>query len=312
MTQPAPTGQQAIKALFDLSIRFEGVLDALSKGFPSPIPPDQLAQMSRDFISLRHAVNDFINPPFVTSERVRDQLYSIGGIVKGHFVGTNDAHFNEYIAKDIIALRNSLNSEFCLGFAQRFYQDNIDVVVGPAYGEISLAVWTAYHLSWLRPDRPEVLFTFSQPEEIEVLAPRESENEGAILKHGHMRVFQGEKLILRRSGFILRPDFIKAVRGKRVLVVVNVFTTGGSAKRTAEAVVAAGGIVVGIATWVDRGNVPLEYLGVPRFESLLTIQSQVWTEEECLKSGPCSQGIKPNTDLGHGAAFLARQKQKVS
>lgn len=309
MTQPSLAGLPSLVRFYDLARQFTDIVSATAGTGLSPCEADEAKPLVEEMLILQHEVSRFLKPPLVTSQRVRDLLYSRGCIVSGHFVGTNYVHFNDYVAKDRGALFNSLNSEVCLGGAQRFSKDDIDVVVGPALGEISLAAWTAHHLSWLRPERPEVLSTFAQQnDEILMNVKRDDESRWIELPFSHkFQLQKGEKLILRRPGFILRPDFVRAVKGKRVLVVVNVFTTGGTAKRTAEAVVAAGGIVVGVVTWVDRGNVTAKDLGVPRFESLYTIKSEVWTEEECLKSGPCSQGVQPSVELGHGKEFLARR-----
>jgi orotate phosphoribosyltransferase len=54
--------------------------------------------------------------------------------------------------------------------------------------------------------------------------------------------------------------------GDRVVVVEDVITTGGSAKRAVEAVRLAGGTVVGVIAVVDReegGREAIEALGIP-------------------------------------------------
>ena len=87
---------------------------------------------------------------------------------------------------------------------------------------------------------------------------------------------QSGTLCLRR-GFAIDP-------GQRVLVVEDVITTGGSAKETADLVSSQGGIVVGYASIVDRG----ECHDLSPLVSLLQIHPQVFSEADCVL---CKQGI---------------------
>lgn len=87
---------------------------------------------------------------------------------------------------------------------------------------------------------------------------------------------QAGSLCLRR-GFEISP-------GQRVLVVEDVITTGGSARETADLVASTGGIVVGFASIVDRG----ECRDLSPLISLLQIHPQVMSESECAL---CKLGI---------------------
>jgi orotate phosphoribosyltransferase len=104
---------------------------------------------------------------------------------------------------------------------------------------------------------------------------------------------------------IYEPD----IRGKRVLVVEDVLTSGGSAKRVVEAVKVLDGQVVGLAALCNRGRVTAEAVGgVPIF-SLLDVEMEMFPEEECpicKEKGPDSV----RTDLGKGAEWLRMKAVK--
>jgi len=86
------------------------------------------------------------------------------------------------------------------------------------------------------------------------------------------------KMTLRR-GFAVEPS-------ERVLVVEDVVTTGGSAKEVIEIVKAAGGIVVGVGSVIDRTGGTMDF-GVP-FRPALSMEVVSWTADECPL---CKEGL---------------------
>ncbi|MPM58961.1 Orotate phosphoribosyltransferase [bioreactor metagenome] len=86
------------------------------------------------------------------------------------------------------------------------------------------------------------------------------------------------KMTLRR-GFAVEP-------GEHVLVVEDVVTTGGSAKEVIEIVKAAGGIVVGVGSVIDRTGGTMDF-GVP-FRPALSMEVISWAADECPL---CRQGL---------------------
>jgi orotate phosphoribosyltransferase len=86
------------------------------------------------------------------------------------------------------------------------------------------------------------------------------------------------RMTLRR-GFTVRP-------GERVLVVEDVVTTGGSTRETCEALRAAGALVVGAASIIDRSAGRAD-VGVPRF-ALATLDVPAVAPAACPL---CAQGI---------------------
>jgi len=245
-----------------------------------------------------------------TPERTRELLTKSGAIIEDHFVGTNDKHFSVYVAKDRAARLTSVVSELCEGIAERFAGNDIDAVIAPAVGGISLSQWTAHHITRLRPDRPEVLALYSEHEEM-VLRERKIGGKPFSIRVSTdevVHIGEGQKLLLRLSSFALKRGFDGDVRGKRVLEVEDILTTGGSAARTAQAIVRAGGILVGLGVLVNGAGIKAADIGVDRLEALMNFERKLFSEEECARTGLCAKGIPVNTEFGHGAEFLARRQ----
>ncbi len=87
---------------------------------------------------------------------------------------------------------------------------------------------------------------------------------------------QGSDLALRR-GFSIK-------KGQRLLVVEDVITTGKSAKETASLVLALGGVVVGYACIVARGDSH----ALSPLHCLCQLRPQVFSETECVL---CQEGV---------------------
>ena len=86
-----------------------------------------------------------------------------------------------------------------------------------------------------------------------------------------------------RRGFSLSP-------GEPVVVVEDVFTTGGSTREVCAAVEAAGGTVRAVGSLVDRG-LPEGAFPVPA-KSLLSLDVPSWPESECPL---CARGVALDT-----------------
>jgi len=92
-----------------------------------------------------------------------------------------------------------------------------------------------------------------------------------------------------RRGFALEP-------GERVVVVEDVFTTGGSTRETMEVAKAAGARVVGAAALVDRSGGTIDF-GVPH-HTLITLSLPTYEQPKCPL---CAQGVpvvKPGSRPG--------------
>lgn len=209
----------------------------------------------------------------MTEAEVLQIIQNVGAFRAGHFVFNSGLHADTYINKDAIYPHVGYVSQLCRAMAERFKDDNVDVVLGPANGAIILSTWTAHHLT-------EILGR----EIYGVYADKDGD-----------------------GGFIIRRGYDKLIAGKRVLVVEDLTATGGSIRKVLEAARAVGADVVGAIAICNRGGVTKGAVGnPPRFESLVDLHLEQWPAEVCEL---CKRNLPVNTDVGHGAEFL-RAKEK--
>jgi orotate phosphoribosyltransferase len=193
-------------------------------------------------------------------------------LTDGHFVYTSGKHGSVYVNKDAVYPHTQEASKIGKLFADKFKNKNIDVVAAPALGGIILSQWTAYHLSKLK--KKEVLGIYTE---------KNAEN-----------------------GQIFTRGYDKLVKGKNVLVIEDLTTTGGSVRKVVDTVKAAGGKVVGIGVMINRDpkNVTAEVVGGP-FISLGILKAEAFDEKKCPL---CKKGIPININAGHGKKYLEAKK----
>src|SRR3989344_363864 len=98
------------------------------------------------------------------------------------------------------------------------------------------------------------------------------------------------------------------LKGKNVLVVEDIVTTGGSVKKVIDSVLSEGGKVIAACAIVNKDplNINPEFIGVP-FDYLTILGMDVWDEKDCPL---CKSGVPINTEIGHGKKFLEEKKNK--
>lgn len=189
-------------------------------------------------------------------------------ITNSHIVYTSDKHGTAYVNKDAVYPHTRKISFLCNMLASEFVDDEVDVVIAPAVGGVILSQWTAHHLSF-----------HVGREVLGVYADKAGEDE-----------------------FVIRRGYDRIIAGKRVLVVEDVLTTGGSAKKTVKAVRACGGTVIGVGVLCNRGGVTMHGLGgVPKLLALMEVTFDAWDEADCPL---CKQNVPVNTDVGKGLEFV--------
>lgn len=193
-------------------------------------------------------------------------------ITNNHFVLTSGKHSPTYINKDAMYPHTQEASRTGEMFAEHFKDFDIDVVAAPALGGIILSQWTAYHLSKLT--KKEVLGVYT------------------------------EKTLEKNQ--IFTRGYEKFVKGKNVLVIEDLTTTGSSVKKVINSVKKNGGNVVAIGVMVNRDpkNVNSESMG-EEFYALAELFIESYEENNCPL---CKKGIPVNTDVGHGKKFLESKK----
>ena len=195
-------------------------------------------------------------------------LKKIGAIVTdSHFVYTSGKHGSVYIRKDMLYPHTKETARVCKVFAEKFKNKNIDMVVAPALGGIILSQWTAYHLSKLKGK--EILGIFTEKDE----------EGGQVFKRGY--------------------DLL--VEGKKILVLEDLTTTGGSVKKVVDSVKKAGGKVMAVCVMINRDpkNVTSKVIGAP-LSSLGVFPAESFDPKTCPL---CKKNLPINTTVGHGKKF---------
>lgn len=197
-------------------------------------------------------------------------LKKVGAVLTGdHFVYTSGKHGSVYINKDALYPHTAETSEIGKMFAEKFKNKKIDVVAAPALGGIILSQWTAFHLSKLKGKEVLGVYTEKTPDKNQVFT----------------------------------RGYDKLVKGRNVLVIEDLTTTGGSVKKVVDSVKAAGGNVIAVCVMVNRDpvNVTSETVGAP-FRALGVLEAEAFDEKDCPL---CKKGIPINMTVGHGKKFLA-------
>jgi orotate phosphoribosyltransferase len=193
-----------------------------------------------------------------------------------HFVYTSGKHGSVFVRKDRIYPFTKLTSEACEMIAEDVKDMEVEVVVGPSLCGIVLSQWTAYHLS--HKTGREVLSVFTE----------KSDSDGQIFDRPQ----------------IFKRGYDAFVKGKKVLVVEDLTTTGGSVRKVADQVRASGGNVVCVYVLVNRNpeEVNDALMGAP-FKSLAVVKAEAFDESECPL---CKKSVPINTEVGHGKEYLAK------
>jgi len=236
---------------------------------------DALKRLRREMLERARALKEYVKKYLLDEQEVLLILRRVGAIITdSHIVYTSGLHGTAYINKDAVYPRTGETRPLCRVIADWFADDNVQVVIAPAIGGVILSQWTAHHLT-------EMLGR----EVFGVYAEKSGEDE--------------------ETAFVIKRGYDKFVADKKVLVVEDVLTTGGSAKKVVEAVQAIGGEVVGLGVFCNRGGITPQDVGnVRKLIALVNLEFPVWSESECPL---CRKGVPINTDVGKGREFLARR-----
>ena len=195
-------------------------------------------------------------------------------ILNTHIVLTSGRHSDNYFNKDALYLHTKIISGLCDLMSKPYDADKIDVVAGPTIGGVILSQWVAHHLNSRR-------------------------KSGEIIS-----VYAEEEVAGDEKKRIFKRGYDACIPGKNVLVVEDVLTTGGSARRVIESVKALDGNVVGLTVLCNRGGIKPEEVCDVSIHAILDVKLDSWTEEECPL---CKTNVPINTTVGKGRAFLQKK-----
>lgn len=210
----------------------------------------------------------------MNEQQVLNVLQRVGAVItNSHIVYASGKHGSAYVNKDAVYLHPAETSLLCKEIARRFTEDVVDVVIAPAVGGVILSQWVAYHLTRLAIQG--------------VFAVYAEKAEGG-------------------DTFVIKRGYDQLVAGKNVLVVEDVLTTGGSAKKVVVAARANGGNVIGLGALCNRGGItPQDVADVPKLRALVNVSLDAWEEADCPL---CAGNVPINTDVGRGRWFPARKQ----
>lgn len=198
---------------------------------------DRLKALWQKVLQQAQALKDYVKKYVMDETQVMQVLGRIGAVIADSPSGK---HGTAYVNKDAVYPHTAETSRLCRAIAERFADDNIQVVIAPAIDGVILSQWTAHHLSEINGH--EVLGVYAE----------KSEGEDAFtIKHG----------------------YDKLISGKNILVVEDVLTTGGSAKKVVEATRAIGGNVIGLGALCNQGGItPQDVADVPKLDALVNVK----------------------------------------
>jgi orotate phosphoribosyltransferase len=197
----------------------------------------------------------------LTREELLKMFETAGAIRQGHFELSSGLHSGTYVQCALVLQYPRFAEKLGQALAGLFSEARIDAVVSPALGGVIIG--------------QEVARALSAPEDaVEIGVPAMFVERDA-----------SGKMTLRR-GFTLQPD-------QHVLVVEDVWTTGGSTQETIHVVEEAGGRVVAAGALIDRSGGKIEF--PVESNALIELPIESYEPEDCPL---CKQGgvaVKPGS-----------------
>ena len=193
----------------------------------------------------------------------------LGVIIEdGHFAYASGLHGSVYVNKDALFANPPQAMRISRELAAQFKDNSVQTIVGPATGGAILATLTAHQLT--------------------------EYNREAFIASPLVRAAYTDK---KRDGASILRGFEGIIRGRRVMVVDDVITTGSSVAEVIKEVRKLNTTIVGVATLFNRGGITAKQLDVPRLYSLVELKINAWPKSECAL---CRGQIPINATFGRG------------
>lgn len=194
-------------------------------------------------------------------EEILRLFESVGAIRRGHFELSSGLHSGTYVQCALVLQFPRYAEMLGRALAAEFHDLRIDCVASPALGGMILGHEVARALSHST-----------------------DASSGGVRAVFVERDARGEMSL--RRGFDIRD-------GEPVLVVEDVWTTGGSTSETMRVVEAVGGRVVGVGALIDRSGGQIEF--PVRAEALLDLHIDSYEPEDCPLCRTGDAAVRPGS-----------------
>lgn len=192
-------------------------------------------------------------------------LETVGAVRHGHFELSSGRHSGTYVQCALVLQYPRHAEKLGRALAGLFSDTRIDAVVSPALGGVIIGQEVARALP----------------------APKDAIGGGVPAMFVER---DGGGIMTLRRGFALKPD-------QHVLVIEDVWTTGGSTEETIHVVQEAGGRVVAAGALIDRSGGAVEF--PVESNSLIQLKIDSHEPEDCPLCRQGSSAVKP------GSRFVA-------
>jgi orotate phosphoribosyltransferase len=204
----------------------------------------------------------------VKREELLQMFETAGAIRHGHFELSSGRHSGTYVQCALVLQYPRFAEKLGQALAGLFSDARIDVVVSPALGGVVIGQEVARALP----------------------SPKDSIGGGvpAIFVER-----DGSGTMTLRRGFTLQPD-------QHVLVVEDVWTTGGSTQEAIHVVEEAGGRVIAAGALIDRSGGKIEF--PVESNALMELSIESFEPEDCPLCRQGSVAIKPGSRFVRAAS----------
>jgi len=195
-------------------------------------------------------------------------MFEIAGAIRhGHFELSSGRHSETYMQCALVLQYPRFAEKLGQALASLFSDARIDVVVSPALGGVIIG--------------QEVARALPSPKD--------------MVGGGVPALFverDANGIMMLRRGFSLQPD-------QHVLVVEDVWTTGGSTQETIQVVEEAGGRVVAAGALIDRSNGQVEF--PVESNALVELEVKSYEPDDCPLCRQGSVAVKPGSRFARSA-----------
>jgi orotate phosphoribosyltransferase len=203
-----------------------------------------------------------------TREELLQLFETAGAIRHGHFELSSGRHSDTYVQCALVLQYPRFAEKLGQALAGLFSDARIDAVVSPALGGVIIGQEVARALP----------------------APQDTIGGGVPALFVER---DGSGTMTLRRGFTLKPD-------QHVLVVEDVWTTGGSTEEAIHVVQEAGGRVVAAGALIDRSGGKIEF--PVESNALIQLKIDSYEPEDCPQCRQGSAAVKPGSRFVRSAS----------